>query len=48
MLVQGTKEGERIRKLMCDGGLVPYELVVGCLIQAMLENPSKVSTNLAN
>lgn len=33
---QGSKEGERIRKLMCDGGLVPYELVVSVLTNAMI------------
>ena len=29
--MKGTKEGDRVRKLMCDGAIVPYETVVHCL-----------------
>ena len=27
-MMKGTKEGDRIKKLMCDGGIIPYEVVV--------------------
>ena len=40
---QGTKEGERIKKIVSDGGLVPFELTVQILINALLATPSKVS-----
>ena len=42
LLLQGTKEGERIRKIMNEGGLVPFELTVQILINALLANPAKV------
>jgi adenylate kinase len=38
---KGTKDGERIKKIMSDGGLVPHELTVQILINALLANPSK-------
>jgi adenylate kinase len=39
--VQGTKEGDRIKKIMEKGELVPYELTVQILISALIANPSK-------
>lgn len=40
---KGTRDGERIRKIMNEGGLVPFELTVQILINGLLANPSKVS-----
>ncbi len=40
---QGTRDGERIRKIMNEGGLVPFELTVQILINGLLANPSKVN-----
>jgi len=40
-MVKGTKEGERIRKIVNEGNLVPYELTVQVLQNALLANPSK-------
>ena len=34
-MMKGTKEGDRIKKLMCDGGIIPYEVVVQCLMTQM-------------
>jgi len=45
-LFQGTKEGERIKKIVTDGGLVPFELTVQILIKALIANPSEVSYKL--
>ena len=42
-MLQGTKEGERIKKIVSDGGLVPFELTVQILIKAMIASPSEVS-----
>ena len=42
-LLQGTKEGERIKKIVTDGGLVPFELTVQILIKALIACPSEVS-----
>ena len=42
IILQGTKDGERIRKIMNDGGLVPFELTVQILINGLIANPSKV------
>jgi adenylate kinase family enzyme len=39
---RGTRDGERIRKIMNEGGLVPFELTVQILINGLLANPSKV------
>lgn len=39
---KGTRDGERIRKIMNEGGLVPFELTVQILINGLLANPSKV------
>jgi adenylate kinase family enzyme len=41
---RGTRDGERIGKIMKEGGLVPYELTVQILINGLLANPSRVST----
>ena len=41
--MQGTKEGERIKKIVADGGLVPFELTVQILINALIATPSQVS-----
>ena len=43
--MQGSKEGERIRKIVNDGGLVPFELTVQVLINGLIANPSKVLLN---
>ena len=43
LLVQGTKEGEQISKIVGEGGLVPFELTVQVLINALISNPSSVS-----
>lgn len=40
-MAKGTKEGERIRKIVNEGNLVPYELTVQVLQNALLANPSK-------
>ena len=45
-MLQGTKEGERIKKIVTDGGLVPFELTVQILIKAMIAAPSEVSYNI--
>jgi hypothetical protein len=28
LILKGSKEGDRIKKIVADGGLVPYELTV--------------------
>jgi len=38
---KGTKEGERLKKLMCDGAIIPTEQVVPLLKSAMMQHPSK-------
>ena len=40
---QGSREGDRIRKIVTEGGLVPFELTVQVLINALIANPSQVS-----
>ena len=40
--LKGSKDGERIRKIMAEGGLVPFELTVQILINGLIANPSKV------
>jgi hypothetical protein len=40
---QGNKEGERIKKIVQDGGIIPYEMTVTVLTNAMIATPSKVS-----
>jgi len=37
---KGTKEGEQIAKIVGEGGLVPFELTVQVLINALIETPS--------
>lgn len=44
--VQGSKEGERIKKIVNEGQLVPYELTVEVLINGMIANPAKVRSDL--
>jgi adenylate kinase family enzyme len=39
---KGTKEGEQISKIVGEGGLVPFELTVQVLINALISNPSSV------
>lgn len=39
--VKGTKDGEQIKKIMAEGGLVPFELTVQILINGLIANPSK-------
>ena len=38
---KGTKDGEKIKKIMAVGGIVPHELTVSLLINALIANPSK-------
>lgn len=38
---KGTKDGEKIKKIMASGGIVPYELTVSLLVNALIANPSK-------
>jgi adenylate kinase family enzyme len=38
---KGSKEGEQIQKIVTEGGLVPFELTVQVLINALITNPSK-------
>lgn len=38
---KGTREGEKIRKIMNEGGIVPYELTVSLLVNALIANPAK-------
>lgn len=38
---KGSKEGERIRKIVADGGLVPFELTVQLLTNALVTTPSQ-------
>ena len=40
---KGTREGDRIKQIMDQGKLIPTELIVQVLIDAMLANPSQVS-----
>ena len=40
-ILRGNKEGDRVRKLMQDGAIIPYETVVQCLIQEMVSNKSQ-------
>lgn len=40
-IAKGSKEGERIKKIVNDGGLVPFELTVQVLINGLIANPSK-------
>jgi adenylate kinase family enzyme len=40
-ILKGTKDGEKIRKIMAEGGLVPFELTVQILINGLIANPSK-------
>lgn len=35
-ILKGTKEGDRVRKLMQDGAIIPYETVVHCLMNEMV------------
>jgi len=38
---RGSRDGERIKKIMAEGGLVPFELTVQILINGLIERPSK-------
>ena len=38
---KGTKEGEVIKKIVADGGLVPFEMTVKILMNAMIAASSK-------
>lgn len=37
---KGTKNGEAIKKIQREGGLVPFELTVELLIGGLIQNPS--------
>jgi hypothetical protein len=41
--LQGSKIGERIKKILDVGGLVPFELTVQILINGLIAAPSQVS-----
>jgi adenylate kinase family enzyme len=43
VISQGTKEGEEIARIVGEGQLVPYQLTVQVLINALIATPSKVS-----
>jgi adenylate kinase family enzyme len=45
---RGTKQGEQIKKFSDAGNLVPDELVVEVLINALIAKPSQVSHKLQN
>ena len=45
---KGTREGDRIKQIMDQGKLIPTELIVQVLIDAMLANPSQVSYHTKN
>jgi len=41
-IAKATKEGDRIKKIVADGGLVPFETTVGLLTNALIANlPAK-------
>lgn len=40
-IAKGNKEGERIKKIVQDGGIIPYEMTVNVLTNAMIASPSK-------
>jgi hypothetical protein len=40
--LQGSRDGEKIKKIVADGGIVPYELTVQLLINALIAHPAKV------
>jgi len=39
-VAKGTKEGEKMKKLMNAGALVPFDLTVQILINALIATPS--------
>ncbi len=41
--VKGTPEGLEMKRIMAEGALVPYQLTVQVLINALKAQPSKVS-----
>lgn len=41
LLLQGTRDGDRIRQLVDQGKLVPLELTVNVLVNAMIAEPSQ-------
>jgi adenylate kinase family enzyme len=43
-LLQGSREGEMMKRIMNEGGLIPYQLTVQVLVNALIANPSKVSS----
>ena len=40
---KNSKEGAQIKKITSEGGLVPFELTVKILVNALIATPSKVS-----
>jgi len=40
-IAKGTKEGDRIKKIVADGGLVPFETTVTLLTNALIATQSK-------
>jgi adenylate kinase family enzyme len=39
-MAKGTKEGEKMKKLVANGALVPFDLTVQILINALIATPS--------
>jgi len=39
-MAKGTKEGEKMKKLVAAGALVPFDLTVQILINALIATPS--------
>lgn len=39
-MAKGTKEGEKMKKLVAAGALVPFDLTVQILINALISTPS--------
>lgn len=42
-MAKGTPLGEKIKGIVAQGGLVPFEITVELLINGLIANPSKVS-----
>ena len=40
-VTKGTKNGEMIKKIQKEGGLVPFDLTVELLIEGLIQNPSQ-------
>jgi len=38
---KGSREGEMMKRIMNEGGLIPYQLTVRVLVNALIAQPSK-------